>query len=151
MTDIDKAREIFRGISEDGGYRSVLMTGVHLNALRPPFYVNYYPHGIANNNYDKVVVEGDDWLKMAGEMQAAVKDKADAIRAQHLRNLALKIVDLTEQGECTDVNLRLLSFTDEQIEELSEEACALAQKMADGGPFSVTIVGPGNGEVEDSD
>jgi len=149
MTDIDKAREIFRGICEDGGYRSNLMTGVHLAAHRPPFYANYYPHGISNGHCSKVVVEGDDWLKMAEEMQAAVKDKADAVRAQHLRNLALKIVDLTELGECTDVNLRLLSFTDEQIADLSEEACALAQKMADCGPFSVTIVGPGNGEVED--
>ena len=148
MTDIDKAREIFRSIAKAGGYNSTLMTGVHIIAHRPPFYANFYPHGIGNS-YNKIESAGDDWLKIAEELQAAIAENASSVRAVHVRNLALKIVDLTEQGECTDVNLRLHGFMDDQIAGMSEEACALAQKMADGGPFKVTIVGPGNGEEEE--
>lgn len=56
-----------------------------------------------------------------------------------VRNMALKVIDLTDIGMCTDDRLRAAGFTDMEISQSGKAACEMAAKMSARGPFSIDI------------
>lgn len=70
-------------------------------------------------------------------------------RAATIRKMALAIIRITSEfGECTDAALRNCGeFDAGQVNALGQEACSVADDMADKGPFSIVTLGGANAEA----
>lgn len=89
-----------------------------------------------------------------GELFAAVTAKWAEYEGRHrvdtIKKMALAIIRITSDlGECTDAALRNCGeFDPGQVKSYGDEACTVADNMADKGPFSIVELGTANANAE---
>ena len=107
--------------------------------------VRIYPKGVLGSC---VSHRAETWRDAFAGAKARLHEVVAAQRVATTRRMALKIIDLAvDGGIVTDRALRLEDFTPAEVAELSAEACALANEMAQRGPFRVIDDGASNGEA----
>lgn len=99
-------------------------------------YVTVYPHGIAGSGTQASAI-AETAREAISKAEAIYDAMASRLEAETIKKMALFIVRQTfEMGECTDAAIRS-EFSAEELERHGEEATATADKMAEGGPFSI--------------
>lgn len=89
--------------------------------------------------------EAGSWRGALANISAAVDGARAKRRAETIRRMALKIIDIADgAGTVSDRALRCEDFAPDEVSALSAEACALANEMAGRGPFVVVRRGSSN-------
>ncbi|WP_306049266.1 hypothetical protein [Oceaniradius stylonematis] len=131
----DEIRERLEELCRDGNEHTAHAS---LDIKRSGFSACFYPDGVVANG-GGTFAHGDTAQETLDELQRKWAKKRDDRHAQAVKKAALEIIRLTHEfGECTDAALRqeVGSMTPEMV----SEAIALADEMADGGPFKVVSV-----------
>jgi hypothetical protein len=119
-------------------------------------YVTIRSHGLSSSLYTKgicadagdvaaftVASQERDPAKNLADLEAQWLAKRAARNGRLIEKMALEIIRLTtECGQCTDAALR--AEFGPLVSELSEQAVALANDMADRGPFEVVVLQQAN-------
>jgi hypothetical protein len=89
---------------------------------------------------DGMFFRADTWPQAIAAAYAWASTRAPIERDALIRRLALAIIDITDaHGECTERLLLTRDFRSDEIREHHEAACARANEMAAGRPFSVVL------------
>lgn len=97
-----------------------------------------YPRGVCKSA--AFVIYGNDWAELVDRLEHEWQAHALKHRADTIRKMALLIIKLTAEGNCTEAALRGSEFSAEEVAQLSAEACADADAIASNGPFEIKPV-----------
>ncbi len=99
--------------------------------------VSIYPTGLLGSHNDPHM-RAPTWPEAFAAAEAWITARAAVRRDTTIRRMALAIVDITDQHtRCTMADLTRREFTDAEVREFHEAACARAGEMAGAAPFCV--------------
>ena len=99
-------------------------------------YLAVYPNGITGRDR-ALSVRAPTFDECLKELRSKWNEVQSNYRAETIRKMAHAIIDLTHKtGGCTNHALRA-EFGEEDIASLGKYASALANEMADNGPFAI--------------
>jgi hypothetical protein len=142
MTEIDEMQEALRllqaKLPKGAKGNSGFFIAVHPDWIQPIFQIS---------PSDFVKSQGATWREMIASAEADWESRKANVETKTIRALALAIIRLTyDLGECTDAALRA-EFHAADVERYGAEAVATANGMAEGAPFSISVLAGANDEA----
>lgn len=95
-----------------------------------------WPNGICGND-KSFSVDADEFDTLLDSIKVVATEYMDARTETVTRKMALAIIDLSDPGPCTDRELRLAGFSDDEITKYGDAACAKAAEMGGNAPFII--------------
>ena len=94
---------------------------------------------------DPIHANGDSFEDVFRNADEIVAKHAENFARETVRKLAIAVIRIThETGGCTDAQLRGDGFHADEVTRFCEAAVALANQMAEAGPFTVTTTSGSN-------
>lgn len=140
-----EGRVAFEAFAAEIGSRADTFVSLSRSAAGPALGCSLYPHGIG----DKWIIraEANDFAELLEAIREAWANNSEAHALKIVREMALAIIDLTDQiGECTDASLRA-RFDAADVTRYAAHAVAAANEMAGNGPFSIVALAGANDAV----
>jgi hypothetical protein len=135
---VQHARQIAVLIGTKNAECFVSASGHKDNEARVSCYTNWLTTG-ADSGHESF--SGRTWAEALAQAYAWARTIKIVARDKRIRELALAIVDLTDQhGSCRVEHLRARRFSDAEIAELRDAALTRANEMAGGAPFEIVGV-----------
>jgi hypothetical protein len=133
-----------RKFAKEIGPRAYVSVSVSSDAFdqKKPLHGSIYPRGICGNS--AVSLNASTWGDLLSQLRSEWAKHNDEYRRATVRKMALEIIHLTAEGNCTDSALRGDKFTPEEVAEYGEEACAQANQIASNGPFEIKTISRAN-------
>ena len=136
--------EEIRKLAKEVGPRAYVSAGLSSDAFdrKTPIHGSIYPRGICGNS--AVSINAATWDELLLRLRSEWAKHNDEYRRSTIRKMALEIIHLTAEGNCTDSALRGDKFSPEEVAEYGAEACEQANQIASNGPFEIKTVSRAN-------
>jgi hypothetical protein len=108
------------------------------SADKGPISCGIYPRGVGQDR--ALTIYASSWEEMFTEVRSEWAKHSEKARRNIIRKMALEIIRLTAEGNCTDSALRGNKFSSEEVAEYGAEACEDANQIASNGPFVIAMI-----------
>lgn len=149
-----QAQEAFSAFEDEAGPRArviVTLSSGHYHPNVKALACGVYLGGFGQSEVD-FRATGDSWEELLADARALLVEFQGKQRPQFIRKMALDIIRTTaEYDHCAPAHLYALGYTEMEVADYADAACADADNIAGRGPFRVYAFSGDNGPEGDDE